>query len=39
MSELDLGLKVGARRLFWSMGLSTRLDVELRAFAPPTSVA
>ncbi|SMD14724.1 hypothetical protein [Kibdelosporangium aridum] len=35
MSELDLGLKVGARRLFWSMGLSTRLDVELRGFSPP----
>lgn len=30
MSELDLGLKVGTRRLFWDMGLSTRLDVELR---------
>ncbi|MDV8025339.1 hypothetical protein [Rhodococcus sp. IEGM 1330] len=34
MSELDLGLKVGVRRLFWSMGMSTRLDVELRGFAP-----
>lgn len=30
MTELDLGLKVGARRLLWSMGYSTRLDVELR---------
>lgn len=30
MSEHDLGLKVGARRLLWSMGYSTRLDVELR---------
>lgn len=30
MSELDLGLKVGVRRLLWSMGYSTRLDVELR---------
>lgn len=36
MSELDLGLKVGARRLFWGMGLSTRLDVQLRGFTPPT---
>lgn len=30
MTELDLGLKVGVRRLLWSMGYSTRLDVELR---------
>lgn len=30
MSELDLGLKVGARALLWSMGFSTRLDVQLR---------
>lgn len=30
MTELDLGLKVGVRRLLWSMGFSTRLDVELR---------
>lgn len=30
MSELDLGLKVGSRRLLWNMGFSTRLDVELR---------
>jgi hypothetical protein len=37
VSELDLGLKVGARRLFWSMGLSTRLDVELRGFTPPAA--
>lgn len=36
MSELDLGLKVGARRLFWGMGLSTRLDVQLRGFTPST---
>ena len=35
MTELDLGLKVGARRLFWAMGLSTRLDVQLRGFSPP----
>jgi hypothetical protein len=35
VSELDLGLKVGVRRLFWSMGLSTRLDVQLRGFNPP----
>lgn len=30
MTELDLGLKVGVRKLLWSMGQSTRLDVELR---------
>lgn len=30
MSEHDLGLKINTRRLFWDMGLSTRLDVELR---------
>ena len=30
MSELDLGLKVGVRSLLWSMGFSTRLDVQLR---------
>lgn len=30
MTEHDLGLKVGARGLLWSMGFSTRLDVELR---------
>ncbi|HUZ54043.1 MAG TPA: hypothetical protein VMU94_16145 [Streptosporangiaceae bacterium] len=30
MSELDLGLKVGVRALLWTMGFSTRLDVELR---------
>ncbi|MBM7782251.1 hypothetical protein [Arthrobacter tumbae] len=35
MSELDLGLKVGARRLLWSMGFSTRLDVELRGDPKP----
>lgn len=34
MTELDLGLKVGSRRLLWSMGFSTRLDVELRGFSP-----
>lgn len=31
MSEEDLGLKVATRRLLWSMGYTTRLDVELRA--------
>lgn len=36
MSELDLGLKVGARRLLWSMGYSTRLDVELRGDRSPS---
>lgn len=35
MTEHDLGLKVGVRRLFWSMGLSTRIDVQLRGFTPP----
>jgi hypothetical protein len=33
VTELDLGLKVGSRRLLWSMGFSTRLDVELRGFS------
>lgn len=33
MSELDLGLKVGVRGLLWSMGYSTRLDVQLRGEA------
>lgn len=31
-SERDLPLKVQMRRLFWSMGCSTRLDVKLRAY-------
>ncbi|GAA1727898.1 hypothetical protein [Nonomuraea bangladeshensis] len=34
MTELDLDLKVATRRLFWSMGYSTRLDVPLRGFSP-----
>lgn len=29
MSEKDLGLKLATRRLFWSMGMSTRLNVKL----------
>ncbi len=29
MSEKDLGLKLATRRLYWSMGLSTRLNVKL----------
>lgn len=37
MSELDLGLKVGVRRLLWSMGFSTRLDVVLRGDGRPTA--
>lgn len=36
MTELDLGLKVGARRLLWSMGYSTRLDVVLRGGRRPS---
>ncbi|KUM36490.1 hypothetical protein [Arthrobacter sp. EpRS71] len=39
MSELDLGLKVGVRKLLWSMGQSTRLDVELRGDPPPSSTS
>lgn len=31
MTELDLGLKVATRRLFWRMGFTTRIDVPLRA--------
>ena len=31
-SERDLPLKVQMRRLFWSMGVSTSLDVKLRAY-------
>lgn len=34
MSEKDLGLKVEARRLLWSMGFSTRIDVPLRTPVP-----
>ncbi|MCA1712561.1 MAG: hypothetical protein LC789_13385 [Actinobacteria bacterium] len=37
MTELDLGLKVGVRRLLWTMGYSTRLDVQLRGFAAPAA--
>lgn len=37
VSELDLGLKVGVRRLLWSMGFSTRLDVVLRGDGRPTA--
>lgn len=37
MSEFDLGLKVGVRRLLWSMGFSTRLDVVLRGDGRPTT--
>ena len=37
MSELDLGLKVGVRRLLWSMGFSTRLDVVLRGDGRPAA--
>ncbi|MFV4914198.1 hypothetical protein PFZ49_11775 [Microbacterium lacticum] len=41
MSELDLGLKVAARRLLWRMGYSTRIDVPLRAYgsSPAPGVA
>lgn len=35
MTELDLGLKVGVRALLWSMGFSTRLDVQLRGHGKP----
>ncbi|MBI5738842.1 MAG: hypothetical protein HY997_23520 [Mycolicibacterium neoaurum] len=37
MTELDLGLKVATRRLFWRMGFSTRIDVPLRSFAPTSN--
>lgn len=37
MTELDLGLKVATRRLFWRMGFSTRIDVPLRAFVPASN--
>lgn len=37
MSELDLGLKVASRRLLWRMGFTTRVDVPLRAFVPPSA--
>jgi hypothetical protein len=39
VSELDLGLKVGVRRLLWAMGHSTRLDVELRGERRPLETA
>lgn len=38
MSEHDLGLKVGTRRLLWSMGFSTRLDVVLRGDGRQTAL-
>lgn len=31
MTELDLGLKIAARRVLWRMGYSTRIDVALRS--------
>lgn len=34
MTELDLGLKIGVRKLMWSMGYATRLDVQLRGDRP-----
>jgi len=37
VSELDLGLKVASRRLLWRMGFTTRVDVPLRAFIPPSA--
>lgn len=36
MTELDLGLKIAARRVLWRMGYSTRIDVALRSI-PATS--
>jgi hypothetical protein len=36
MTELDLGLKAGSRQLLWGMGFSTRVDVPLRGFSPPS---
>lgn len=36
MSEEDLQLKAQIRQLFWAMGFSTRIDVPMRAFVPPT---
>src|SRR3982074_234487 len=32
MSELDLDLKLAARRLAWSQGFATRMNVPLRAY-------
>jgi hypothetical protein len=37
VSELDLGLKVASRRLLWRMGFTTRVDVPLRAYVPPST--
>jgi hypothetical protein len=37
VSEFDLSLKVGSRRLLWRMGFTTRVDVPLRAFVPAAS--
>lgn len=33
VSELDLGLKVAARRVLWRMGYTTRVDVALRSIS------
>ncbi|MHB1525545.1 MAG: hypothetical protein ACYCZN_04590 [Candidatus Dormibacteria bacterium] len=35
MTEKDMGLKAASRRLMWSMGFSTLVDVPLRTFVPP----
>lgn len=35
MSQKDLQLKMDARRLFWRMGLTTRVNVGMRAYVSP----
>jgi hypothetical protein len=37
VTELDLGLKVAARRVLWGMGYTTRVDVPLRSVATDRS--
>ncbi|WP_331765284.1 hypothetical protein OG747_52485 (plasmid) [Streptomyces sp. NBC_01384] len=37
MSELDLELKALGRRLLWTMGFSTRVDVQMRSYVPVRS--
>ena len=39
VTELDLGLKCGVRRLLWNIGYSTRLDVVLRGTKPTAATS
>jgi hypothetical protein len=37
VSEKDLGLKADVRRLLWRIGLTTKVDVPLRAYVPDST--